>query len=112
MEKEIQEKTKKDYSKISMVVYFYALGYFLVSNAWFCYFASQKTANKIVFYLVAAISIIFAIFCFTKINLTKSKKNKKAMIIGTILDVIISVIIIYLGIKIICISHGGPLRLF
>ncbi|MFA6347874.1 MAG: hypothetical protein WCX30_00385 [Candidatus Paceibacterota bacterium] len=108
MEKEIKEKVKKNYSKIAINIYFYILGYFFISNAWFDYFASQKTPNKAIFYFVAIISFFFAILCFIKINSTRKKKNKMMIVI----DFIVSIIIVYIGIKILCISNGGPVSLF
>ncbi|MCK9578449.1 hypothetical protein M0R01_03085 [bacterium] len=112
MKTETKPKKEINSSKIIKVVYLYALGYFLVSNAWFCYFASQKTANKIVFYVVAILSIIFAILCFVKVAAKRGKNNNKSIIINTIIHFLVSVIIIYLGIKIICISRGGPIMIW
>ncbi|MDD3084240.1 MAG: hypothetical protein PHP82_04420 [Candidatus ainarchaeum sp.] len=103
-----KEKTKKNYSKIIETFYFYILGYFFISNAWFDYFASQKTSNKEIFYFVGILSLFFAISCFIKINSTRKKKSKKMMV----LDFIVAVIIVYIGIKILCISNGGPMILF
>ncbi|MFA6251880.1 MAG: hypothetical protein WCX74_00520 [Candidatus Paceibacterota bacterium] len=112
METGTVKKEKKNYSKIAAIAYLYLLGYFLISNAWFCYFASQKTPNKIVFYIVSVLSIIFAILCFVKASAKKGKKNKAALIINLIIDLLIAVAVVYLAIKIICISNGGPMKLF
>jgi len=111
MEKEETKKNKRNYSKVATITYLYLLGYFLISNAWFCYFASEKTSNKIVFYIVAFLSIIFTVLCFVKANTKRGKKNKKTLIINTIIDFVIATIVVYLAIKIICISHGGPMIL-
>lgn len=108
METEIAQKKQRNYSRLASITYLYLLGYFLMSNAWFCYFASEKALNKTIFYIVAFISFFFAILCFIKANKKRGKKNKKTAIINTIIDTIASAIIIYLIIKIICISHGGP----
>lgn len=108
MEKEIK-KTKKNYLKIITIIYFYILGYFFISNFWFDYFASQKTFNKIIFYIAETLSLIFAIFCFIKINLLRTEKNKK-VIIFVIVDFLIALALIYLAV--ICIANGKSIGLF
>jgi len=112
METEIVKKEKRNYSKIATIAYLYLLGYFLISNTWFCYFASQKTHNKTIFYIVSVLSVVFAILCFAKASTKRGKKSARTMIIGTIIDLIVALAVIYLTIKIICVSNGGPMKLF
>lgn len=110
-----EAKIKKSNNYLGMVKkgYLYLSAYFCIAIFFVYIFASKKVSNPLVFYLISGFFLIISFCLFLKINnLRHKQKNKKYLIIRSLIEIIIGCLIIYVISKLLCISSGGPINLY